>query len=105
MATVLHWSRSTTRGGRPGRRSSGRTAGLPAALWVERNEPAVAAATRWFLATWEFLAYRLTGVAATSLVAGQAYPSTDVLAAAGIDPRRVPPPLLAGEVVGGLTDT
>jgi xylulokinase len=79
-------------------------AGLPAALWVERNEPAVAAATRWFLATWEFLAFRLTGVAATSLVAGQPYPSTDVLAAAGIDPRRLPPPVVAGQVVGELTD-
>jgi xylulokinase len=78
-------------------------AGLPAALWVERNEPAVAASTRWFLATWEFLAFRLTGVAATSLVAGQPYPSTDVLAAAGIEPDRIPAPVAAGAVVGGLT--
>jgi hypothetical protein len=38
--------------------------GLPAALWVERNEPGVAAATRWYLSTWEWLAYRLTGEAA-----------------------------------------
>ena len=37
--------------------------GLPAALWVERHEPAVAAATRWYLATWEWLAFRLAGVA------------------------------------------
>ena len=37
--------------------------GLPAALWVERHEPAVAAATCWYLATWEWLAFRLTGVA------------------------------------------
>ena len=36
--------------------------GLPAALWVERHEPAVAAATRWYLATWEWLAFRLAGV-------------------------------------------
>jgi xylulokinase len=78
-------------------------AGLPAALWVERNEPAVAASTRWFLATWEFLAFRLTGLAATSLVAGQPYPSTDVLAAAGIEPDRIPAPVAAGAVVGGLT--
>ena len=38
--------------------------GLPAALWVERHEPAVAAATCWYLSTWEWLAFRLTGIAA-----------------------------------------
>src|SRR6478609_7865230 len=38
-------------------------AGLPAALWVERHEPDRAAATCWYLATWEWLAFRLTGVA------------------------------------------
>ena len=27
--------------------------GLPAALWVERHEPAVAAATAWYLTTWD----------------------------------------------------
>ena len=37
--------------------------GLPAALWVERHEPAVAAATRWYLTTWEWLALRLSGEA------------------------------------------
>jgi xylulokinase len=79
-------------------------AGLPAALWIERNQPTVAAATRWYLATWEFLAFRLTGVAATSLVEGQPYPSTAVLATAGIDPHRIPPPVVAGEVIGALTD-
>jgi xylulokinase len=78
-------------------------AGLPAALWIERNEPTVAAKTRWYLATWEFLAFRMTGVAATSLVAGQPYPSTDVLAAAGIDTRRIPAQIAAGDVVGELT--
>ena len=45
--------------------------GLPAALWVERHEPAVAAATCWYLSTWEWLALRLTGVAAASLVPDQ----------------------------------
>jgi xylulokinase len=79
-------------------------AGLPAALWVERHETAVAAATRWYLATWEFLALRLTGVAATTLVPGQPYPSSEVLAAGGLDTRRIPPRVVAGEVVGELTD-
>ena len=38
--------------------------GLPAALWVERHEPEVAAATCWYLSTWEWLALRLSGLAA-----------------------------------------
>ena len=78
-------------------------AGLPAALWVERHEPEVAAATRWYLATWDFLAFRLTGSAATSLLPGQPFPMTAVLTAAGIPGERVPEPVVAGDVVGELT--
>lgn len=75
-------------------------AGLPAALWLERNAPAAADATRWYLATWDFVALRLTGVAATSLVAGQPFPDAAVLAAAGLTADRVPPPVAAGSIVG-----
>jgi xylulokinase len=78
-------------------------AGLPAALWVERHEPEVAAATRWYLATWDFLALRLTGRAATSLLAGQPFPAPQELEATGIPPERIPEPIRAGEVVGELT--
>ena len=78
-------------------------AGLPAALWVERHEPEVAAATRWYLATWDFLAFRMTGRAATSLVEGQPFPPPTVLDAAGIHSRRIPEPVRAGDVVGELT--
>ncbi len=53
---------------------AGRSAGLPAALWVERHEPEAAAATRWYLATWEWLAFRLTGIAAGPLVPNQLVP-------------------------------
>jgi xylulokinase len=77
-------------------------AGLPAALWVERHEPEVATATCWYLATWDFLALRMTGRATTSLLAGQPFPSSDVLDAAGIPPSKIPPSVRAGEVVGGL---
>ena len=51
--------RGRPRGSRAGRRDGPvgwSLAGLPAALWVERNEPAVAAATCWYLATWDCLA-------------------------------------------------
>ena len=78
-------------------------AGLPAALWLQRNAPAVAAATRWFLATWDFVALRLTGVATTSLADGQAFPDGPSLELAGLDPSRVPPSIRAGRPVSGLT--
>ncbi len=78
-------------------------AGLPAALWVERHEPKVASATCWYLATWDFLALRMTGRAATSLVEDQPFPPASVLAAVGIPAGRIPEPVRAGDVVGGLT--
>jgi xylulokinase len=78
-------------------------AGLPAALWVERHEPEVAAATRWYLATWDFLALRLTGRATMSLLADQPFPNPAILEAAGIPPARIPERVRAGDVVGELT--
>jgi xylulokinase len=78
-------------------------AGLPAALWLERHEPAAAAATRWYLATWDFVAMRLTGRAATSLAAGQPFPDAAALDAAGLSGAKVPSAIGAGSVVGPLT--
>jgi len=79
--------------------------GLPAALWVERHEPAVAAATCWYLATWEWLALRLTGIAAASLVPDEVIADPAEVAAAGISLDRLPPRAAMGTVVGGLTET
>ena len=79
-------------------------AGLPAALLVERHEPAVAAATRWYMATWDFIALRLSGRATTSLVTGQPFPDPDRLAEIGIPAERVPERVLAGTVVGELSE-
>jgi xylulokinase len=76
---------------------------LPAALWVARNEPTTAARTTWYLNTWEFLALRLSGSAATTVVAGQQLPSSDTLAGAGLDAARVAPQVAAGSVIDGLT--
>ena len=78
--------------------------GLPAALWVERNEPRVATETCWYLATWEWLALRLSGVAASPLVPDQLVPDRSLVAAAGIPGDRLPPPTRTGDVVGRLTD-
>jgi xylulokinase len=75
---------------------------LPAALWVERREPAVAARTRWYLNTWEFAALRLTGVARTALVHGQSLPDDATLGRLGLPPAKVAPPVAAGACQGGL---
>ncbi len=80
-------------------------AGLPAALWVERHEPAVAEATRWYLATWEWLAFRLTGIAAGPLVPDQTVPALADVAAVGLAIERLPPRTATGAVVGELTGT
>jgi xylulokinase len=78
---------------------------LPAALWLERNEPDAAAATRWYLTTWEWLAYRLTGEARAPLVPGQAVPDPDVVrTATGLRVDRRPPAASMGATVGQLTD-
>jgi len=78
-------------------------AGLPAALWLERTVPAAAAASRWYLATWDYIALRLTGLALTSLAAGQPFPDAATLDAAGLPGAKVPDPVEAGSVIGPLT--
>ncbi|HET7028887.1 MAG TPA: FGGY-family carbohydrate kinase [Candidatus Limnocylindrales bacterium] len=78
-------------------------AGLPAALWLDRHEPEAAAVTRWWLATWDWLAFRLTGEARTSLVDGQPFPASDALTPLGLDAARIAPPIRAGDVVGSLS--
>ena len=65
--------------------------GLPAALWVERHEPAVAAATAWYLTTWEYLALRLTDIAVAPLVANQLVPDPADVDAAGVPRSKLPP--------------
>jgi xylulokinase len=78
---------------------------LPAALWLERHEPEVAARTRWYLTTWEWLALRLTGVAAAPLVPGQSTPDASRLIQTGLRLDRRPEPTAMGAVVGRLTRT
>jgi xylulokinase len=79
--------------------------GLPAALWVERHDQAAAAATRWYLTTWEWLGLRLSGVAVAPLVPDQLVPDRALVSAAGVPVERLPRTGCAGEVVGTLTDT
>ena len=77
-------------------------AGLPAALWVERHDSTAAASTCWYLATWDFIALRLTGRAATSLVEGQPFPDAAALDRLGVPGSKVPPTVSAGSIVGEL---
>lgn len=77
--------------------------GLPAAAWVERHEPDVAAATCWYLSTWEWLAFRLSGAAVATLVPDEQVPDREAVARVGVPPERLPPPGRAGEPVGRLT--
>jgi xylulokinase len=78
--------------------------GLPAALWLERHEPDVTAATTWYLTTWDYLAFRLTGVAASSLVADQLVPEAADVEAAGVPNAKLPRAVAAGTVVGELSN-
>jgi xylulokinase len=79
--------------------------GLPAALWVERHDPAAAAATRWYLATWEWLALRLSGEAVAPLVPDQTVPDRSLVLATGVPIERLPMAGNTGDVVGTLTDS
>jgi xylulokinase len=77
---------------------------LPAALWLERHDPDAASRARWYLATWEWLAFRLTGVAAAPLAPGQAPPDPDLVArATGLRAERRPAVTEMGAVVGPLS--
>ncbi len=78
---------------------------LPAALWLERHEPDAAARTRWYLSTWEWLAFRLTGEAVAPLVPGQAIPDAmTVTSATGLHMGRRPVDGAIGTIVGTLTE-
>lgn len=75
---------------------------LPAARWLERHEPEAAARASWYLNSWEALALRLTGRAATTVVPGGAAPPLDILAGTGLAVGRVAPEARAGTPLGGL---
>ena len=75
---------------------------LPAALWLERHEPDVAARARWYLTTWEWLAFRLTGVAVAPGVPGQTPPDPAAVAMTGLQVERLPEPTAMGAVAGVL---
>ena len=77
---------------------------LPAARWLERHAPAVAARASWYLNSWEALALRLTGVAATTVVPGGEGLPRAGRGDSGLRLDRIPPDAASGTLLGGLTE-
>jgi len=76
---------------------------LPAALWLERHEAANASSAAWYCNSWEALAQRLSGVAATTTVPGATPLPRGAAAATGLDTQHVPPEAEAGTLLGPIT--
>ncbi len=75
---------------------------LPAALRLQRTDPVGAAATRWYLNSWEALALRLSGVAAETRLPGQRRPDPRTLGPTGLDAAKLAPAAGAGTRLGSL---
>lgn len=70
--------------------------GLDASIaWLARREPETVRRSRWLLPAWDWLGLRLSGVATSSRQRGEPDPSPV--------PRRTPPSVAVGRVVGGLS--
>ena len=75
---------------------------LPKALWAQRHSGAVAAGTRWYLASWEWVALRLCGVAAETSLPGQVHPDLAAIGRTGLAVDRIPPRVASATVLGPL---
>ncbi len=76
---------------------------LPAARWVEVNDPKAASQARWYLNAWEWAALRMTARAAMTRAPGQQLPDPERAAAAGLASDRLPAVAATGTIIGGLT--
>jgi xylulokinase len=86
-------------------------------LFIQRDQPAVAAATRWYMEPIDYLTMRFTGVASATHASRLAMWMTDnrrlndfrydtqLLSLAGLDEKFLPPLQPFGSVVGTLSDT
>lgn len=75
---------------------------VPKAMWIRLHRPEVYARTHVFLQSWDYIAYRLTGVAVASSFAGATVFPLDAVAAAGCDESKFPKELVMGQPVGGV---
>ena len=76
---------------------------IPKAAWWKAHRREVYDRARWFLQSWDYVSFRLTGSAAASSFAGNSVFPADVLAAAGLDAAKFPPYRAMGDVVGTVT--
>ena len=75
---------------------------IPKAAWIREHRTEVYARTRWFLQSWDFIAYRMTGVAVASSFRGSTVFPRELIAAADLDPARFPREIVMGECGGTL---
>ena len=75
---------------------------LPRMAWLARSEPRAVEEARWLLASWDAVGLWLSGEAATTLQAHESVPTAAELAAAGVPPDRIPPPVAYGTALGSL---
>jgi xylulokinase len=75
---------------------------VPKAMWIRVHRPEVYARTHVFLQSWDYIAYRLTGVAVASSFAGATVFPRDAVAAGGCDEAKFPEEIVMGQPVGGV---
>jgi xylulokinase len=81
-----------------------RSSYLPRAMWIRHHEPEKYSAVRWFLQAWDYVVYRLTGVAVATSPLGRYTPwRKDDVVAAGLDPVRFPRLVRTSEVVAPIS--
>lgn len=77
---------------------------LPKALWLQRHGGVPAADARWYLATWEWIALRLSGYAMETRLPGRQNVDRQRAAATGLHVERIPEGVASGSIVGPLLD-
>jgi xylulokinase len=75
---------------------------VPKAAWLRAHRPDVYARTRWFLQAWDYIGFRLTGVAVASSFAAAAVFPPELISAGDLDPAKFPPELLMGKAGGAI---
>ncbi len=75
---------------------------MPKLAWLAREDPDAGLRATWLSSAWDALGLWLSGTAAATLQRHERPIDPDLLVAAGIDPRRLPPPLPVGGRLGRL---
>ena len=82
------------------------TFSLPKALWIFRNRPRLYEQARWFFSCPEYLAFVLTGIPSMFLPTPEYTRfmwSEPLIAALGMDPRKFPPFVPSGRILGSVS--